>query len=394
MWRHRHRPLPAPVADTESEELPAALPAPRLAYERPPAQPAVRKRGTTGMATVRGRVVGAPAPREDVEEELTLVISDEESELDAAVEADGSFVIELAPGTYRLHVELDEMEATMDAVTVGAGEDREVILQLTGAVSIKGTLRPPNEETDDGGEEEANSLVEIRASGESTWSESEDATIEDNQFTVTGLDAGQRYDLRFSVDGFRPVELTGISAPSEGLVVNLVKPARLSGGFGIARGEKCPISYVTIAVEDEQAQVLVMDTFCRFQSGDLPPAPRVRVQVSEDDWSFDVLVDIPPHGDPPFLCLRSLCREPAYDEVSTLEISLGDLPDKGFFASIACDRISRRVHAAAGEIARVTDFPSGSIATVAVFAHSCRSIVQTVELQPGVNRLSLACQKR
>lgn len=397
MWRHRHRPLPVPVAETESEEMPAVLPAPRLAYERPFVPVPARKRVTTGMATVRGRVLGTPAPRQDGEEELTLVASDEDNEVEATLEADGSFTIELLPGTYRLHAEVDELEATLDAVTVGAGENEEVVLQLAGAVSIKGTLRAPGEKTDDGndsGQEEGKARVEIRASGESAWSESEKATIEDNQFTVTGLESGKRYDLRFSLEGFRPAELTGIAAPCQDLVVNLVKPARLRGGFGIARGEKCPISVVTIALEDEQAQVLAMDAFCRFESGDLPPSPRVRVQVSEDDWSFDVPVDIPPQGDPPFLCLRSFCREPAYDELSTLEVSLSDSPDKTFLVSVEYDHFDVHAHGGTGEIVRIAELPSGTTASVGVFAGACRAMFQAVDLQPGVNRLSLACRRR
>jgi hypothetical protein len=330
---------------------------------------------------------------------LTLVVSDEENEYEAKLGTDGSFAIELAPGTYRLHAERGESAATLDAVTVAAEEDKEVILQLTAGASIKGTLHPPDDEKDDEGDnskvEELTVHFEIRLSGESEWSESEGTTIKDNHFAVTGLDAGKRYDLFLTADGFRPVELTGIPAPSDGLFVNLVRLARLRGGFGIARGEKCPISEVTItANSDEQPQVVYMDHFCRFQMDRLPPANRVRVQVSEEDWQFDMLVDIPPYGDPPFLCLRSLCREPAPDELSALEISLVDSPDQSFVATIVYDHIGIRTQAGTGGIAQASEIPSGKTALVNVFARSCQPMERTLVLQAGVNRLTMTCQKR
>jgi hypothetical protein len=390
LWRHRHRPTPVPVVEPELEEIAADLPAPRLAHERRPAPPPVRKPAATGMATVHGRILGAPKPGEDEEQELTLIVSDEEeNEIEVTVEADGRFSVELAPGTYSLHAELEEMVATLDAVTVGAEEDKEVVLQLAGAAAIKGTLRPPNEEALEG----SGARFEIRLSGEDEWAESESATVEDNKFTVSGLEAGKRYDLLVTVDGFRPVELTGIPAPSDGLFIDLVTPARLRGGFGIARGEECPVNNVTIVVDDEQTQVVLMDHFCRFEADDLPPAQRLRVQVSEEDWSFDVLVDIPPHGDPPFLCLHSLCREPAPNELSTLEISLTDSPDRSFFASIVYDHTGVSAHAAKGEAVRFSALPSGATITVSVHARSCQRMVQSLVLAPGVNRLSLTCQK-
>jgi hypothetical protein len=390
LWRHRHRPEPDPVVEPELEEIAADLPAPRRAHERPPAPRPVHQPAATGMATVHGRILGAQESGEDTEKEITLIVSDEEeNETDVTVEADGSFSVELAPGTYSLHAELEDMMATLDAVTVGAEEDKEVVLQLTEAAAIKGTLRPPNEE----GLEELSARFEIRPSGEDEWSESEGATVEGQQFTVTGLEAGKRYDVLVTVDGFRPVELTGIAVPSAGHVIDLVRPARLRGGFGIARGEKCPISEVTIVASDEQTQVVMMDHFCRFEADTLPPAPRVRVQVSEGDWSFDMLVDIPPHSDPPFLCLHSQCREPAFDELSTLEISLTDSPDRTFWASIVHDHSGVSAHAAKGEAVRFSELPSGATTTVSVYARSCQRMVQSLVLAPGVNRLSLTCQK-
>jgi hypothetical protein len=399
LWRHRHKPQPVPVADTEAEEIVALAPIPRLGPERPSAQRPVRKPAATGMATIRGRVLGLEGPIEDTEEELTLVVSDEEDEFEATIEPDGSFAVELAPGTYHLHAQLEKMTATLEAVTVAAEEDKEVVLQLTAGVSIKGTLRPPNDEKDDGDDsrvEEINLHFEIRLSGESEWSESEGTTIKDNQFTVTGLDAGKRYDLFLTAEGFRPVELKGVPAPSDGLVVDLVRLAQLRGGFGIARGEECPISEVLITADDDkgQAQLVLMDPFCRFQTDRLPPASRVRVQVSEEDWHFDVLVDIPPQGNPPFLCLRSLCREPAPEELSTLEISLVDSPDKSFVALVALASRGVRASSAAGDFARVSDIRSGQTAMVSAFSRSCRSVDQELVLQPGINRVTMTCQKQ
>jgi hypothetical protein len=395
LWRHRDRPRPVPVVESEAEDVDVVLPAPRLVQERPSVQRPIRKPPATGMATVRGRVLGVQETGEDTEEELTVVISDEQNEFEADVEPDGSFTIELAPGTYRFHAQLQDMNATLDAVTVGAEEERELLLQLAPCATITGTLRPPSpRDGDDPGGNDLDARFEIRLSGPGEWSESEAATVQDNQFTVTGLDAGKRYDLRLSVDGFRPVELTGIAAPSDGLLVNLVRLARLRGGFGIARGERCPIHEVSITVDNnEESQVVFMDHFCRFDSSDLPSAQRARVQVSEEDWQFDVLVDIPPHGDPPFLCLRSQCREPTADELSTLEISLVDSPDRFFAVYLAYDQTNIRTSAARGEIAQISEIPSGISATVNAFSRSCRPVDQTLVLAPGGNRLTMFCQK-
>ncbi len=394
MWRHRHRPAPVPLAESEPEEMVAEMPAPRLAYQPPTRPRPVRKPATTGMATIRGRVLGAQDYGED--NELSLVVSDESRDLEVTVEADGYFSVELPPGAYRFHAELGEMKATLDEVMVSAEEDKEVVLQLADEVTIKGTLRAPDPGSAGQRGDGAMNLdadFEIRLSGESEWSAIEDTTIEDNQFTVTGLEAGKSYDLRVTSSGFRPVELTRIVAPSRGLLVELVRLARLRGGFGIARGEPCPISYLTITADDQDAQVVSMDHFCRFDSGDLPPVPRVRVQVAEAEWPFDLLVDIPRHGDPPFLCLHSSCREPTPDELSTLEVSLSGSPDHAFFVSVYYDQDHIGTRVTTGETAHIAELPSGTNAMVSVRTRSCRTMSETLILEPGVNRLNLTCAR-
>ncbi|HEX7598676.1 MAG TPA: carboxypeptidase-like regulatory domain-containing protein, partial [Polyangia bacterium] len=275
------------------------------------------------MAIIHGRVLGASGPVENSDDNLSVVAVEDDEEHEATVESDGSFVIQLPAGTYRLDAKFEDETATLEAVTIAAQEDKEVVLQLAASVSIKGALRLPDEFDGD----EITLTINMRLTGEEEWSEAEDVEMDGTDFAITQLETGKHYDLSFTAEGFRPLKLLGVLAPVDGLVVVLEKPARLRGGFGIARGQRCPISQVIISDEEsEMAQPAAMDRYCRFQPDSLPPVDRIRVTVDEADWHFDVLVDIPTHGDPPFLCLKGPCREPGPDELSSLEVTLAGSP--------------------------------------------------------------------
>jgi hypothetical protein len=389
LWRHREKPSPTPVDDTESDENAPIPTVPRpesrqLTSRRPAQEPT-----PSGIATIHGRVLGPTGPLENSDGNLSVTAVEDDEEYEATVESDGSFVIQLPAGTYRLDAEFEDGTATLEAVTVAAQEDKEVVLQLAAGVSIRGSLRLP----DDFDLDEITLSIEMRLTGEEDWSEAEDVEVDGTDFAITHLETGKHYDLSFTAEGFRPLKLFGILAPVEGLVVVLERPARLRGGFGIARGERCPFGQVIMSDEEyENVQPAPMDRYCRFQPDSLPAADRVRVTVDEADWHFDVLVDIPTHGDPPFLCLKGPCREPGPDELSSLEVTLAGSPSEAFFVSVLVDDLGFRSRSPAGATATVPELPSGEEALVRVWSGTCQSTQQALILQPGPNRVTMPCQ--
>jgi len=309
MWRHRHKVRPVSADDLESAEpVPRSTVSP-LALAPPTPRRSVR-RAATGMARIHGRVLGPAGPLDDRDGDLTVVAVDGKARVAAKTERDGSFALTLPAGTYRFEAHFEDMRAALDAVPVEPATHQAVLLQLAEGAAIRGTLQPPA-----GYDGDLEVTIHVRPAGENAWLENPEIDLDGTKFAVLGLTAGKAYDLSFTGDDFRPLTLSGISAPAKGLLVALEKPPVLRGGFGIALGEPCPIR--TVIVSDESGpfeQSVFMDRFCRFVLDSLPAVDRVRVEVSEEDWNFDVVVDIPPHGDPPFLCLNSFCREPSSDD--------------------------------------------------------------------------------
>ena len=103
-----------------------------------------------------------------------------------------------------------------------------------------------------------------------------------------------------------------LSAPRQDLVVTLEPARTLAGGFGLDPGQDCPMMHVTLEStgKDASTQMANFDGNCRFQFADLPEADSVHLSADGEGWHFERDIALPPHGDPPFVCLHPTCREP------------------------------------------------------------------------------------
>jgi hypothetical protein len=119
------------------------------------------------------------------------------------------------------------------------------------------------------------------------------------------------YDLTFMAEGRRrDLVMRGVVAPTDRVLAVMEASISLSGSFGLAPGEDCPMA--TIAIDtpkepDERTADFADD--CSFHLENLPSVGSIRLRASGEGWHFDVPVALPEHGDPPFLCLRPPCRE-------------------------------------------------------------------------------------
>ena len=63
--------------------------------------------------------------------------------------------------------------------------------------------------------------------------------LPNDTFSVDGLIAGRRYDLTFHGQGVRSLTITGVTAPADGLDVEMQARAKVSGAIGFPRGARC-----------------------------------------------------------------------------------------------------------------------------------------------------------
>jgi hypothetical protein len=285
-------------------------------------------------------------------------------------------------------------------VLVTAETDREVTIRLEPAVAVSGRLHGAG-----GGPSLADgplSLRAVRAGGEIDAGEG-DVDDDDGTFSIDGLRAGQAYDLVFAGRGLRTTTVRGVVAPAEGLDVTLTRLPVLHGAVGFARGESCPIRYVTLSASDdgrlgeenedeEDANVATVDARCRFELPIPDGVARIKAVAVGVGWHLEEAVAVPSQGDPDFLCLNPPCRTDDVEGQARLRVTLQNAAAGGG-AWIHVDAASQSC-AAGGASCELFPLPIGEPIEIDVAGGSCDGQSRTMILSAGENVIDVPCAPR
>ena len=268
-----------------------------------------------------------------------------------------------------------------------------MILRLTKAATIAGTVATPPG---------FKGRVEVRIVRAGTHVDpAETAANEHGEFEAGGLVPGWNYDVRFSRPGLRSVLLEKVRAPAQGIAVSLETAAKLRGGFGLSAGERCPMETASVDERSGQAfpsdvdgSAVAFDRDCRFEFDDLPEVPRVRVLASGRGWHFEADVELPAHGDPPFLCFHPPCRDPDQDPKAELELSVRGTTPGAFVVVLSLgEHGAQRQDCPEGPPGcLVENLPVTAAADVRIFRGDCIARPARVALNPGRNYLVFDCE--
>jgi hypothetical protein len=369
------------LADSEPEPPPligtgSGLPDPKEA----PSQPA-SPRIPSGMARVVGHVSGAEA----VMAELEVTAQDLDGNHNTEVHDDGTFVVNLPPGNYAVVASAGNLVATAEVADLVEGEEREITLHLVEGATIAGRVQVP---------EESGARPKVSAIRTGTSFPQKEIEVDENgDFALEGLLPNRRYDLRFEADGLRPVELKQVVAPVQGITVHLEELAHLLGGFGLEPGQPCPmVSAELTSADAAQLYVSHFDRDCRFAIDQVSLVGVAQLRASGKGWQFDMAVTLPEHGDPPFLCLHGICRNPEDEPKASLRLSILQGPRERYVVTLLHENGGRGFGCGVDEEPCVLeDLPVTPHARVVVHVPGCESQSQVIDLNPGTNFLSVEC---
>ena len=379
---------PPPTPGEEADQLGSAVPqfGPRNAFaseaeDKTPSEPAPR--GSFAMARIHGRAVGGEASRGKLE----IKVEDSTRAYEAQINDDGTFEINLPAGNYAMMASSGKKVALAEVAGLAENEDREVVLVLAEGVSIEGRIE---------GCEGMCEGVSVRAQvlGPQLMAATSESG-DHGEFEVDGLVPGRTYDLTFAAEGMRRLVLRAIPAPKRGLVVTLEPAAKLSGGFGLEPGKKCPMESVSVdTLGDAPELVERFDRACQFHIEDLPDAESVHVQATGKGWHFELDVALPAHGNPPFLCLHPTCRDPEPEPEAALEVTIVGGEGRDFYLSATTadgeDRVRTGCHGSSGPC--VFEKLRPGRAEVEVHSSRCEERTFTLELHAGRNYLTSPCE--
>jgi hypothetical protein len=343
----------------------------------------------TGTASIHGTILGLKGDAG----ELSVGAQTAGRNYAAEIADDGHFFIHLPPASYTLLAESTTQVATVEVPDLKENEDREVTLRLTEAATIAGVVATPGSQK----------RVEVRILRAGTQVDAaETSSKERGEFEAPGLVPGWDYDLRLTGPGLRSVTLERVRAPAQGIAVKLETAPTLRGGFGVADGEKCPLQSAYLegprnqAFEaDSDSGSVAFDEDCRFEMDDLPEVPRVRVLASGGGWHFEAEVELPAHGDPPFLCFHPPCLDPGQKPKASLELSLRG-PTPGSFLvvlSLGEHGTQRQGCPESPPGCVLENLPVTPQAEVRISRRDCVAKPTRVVLNPGRNYLVVDCER-
>jgi len=381
-----------PPADAES----VALAAPVEADDPAATAAAPREREAAGPGHLRGRVL-YPAGVEP-SDDLEVVAEDLSRRVTARITEQGQFDIHLPSGRYTLVASEGALVGVVPDVLVRPGAPRDVDIRLAPGATIRGKVRLPDD---------VESEVRIVAVPSGRDEQSGAPEVEDGRFAIEGLIAGRQYDITFRGSGLRALKLTGISAPADGLQVELQEPAQVRGAIGFSPDGDCPISSVALQVggktlvdEDEDEVSADVDDDCSFELTVPDQVPLVTVVATGDGWHLEEQVAIPPSGDPAPLCLNPPCRANPKEGRARLRLMLeGTGADEGFGATVTETGSSSPRHhyyscASSGDKCAIRDLKPGATYVISASGPDCRAFQREVTLTAGDNHVRISCNRQ
>ena len=400
LQRPRHGEQVTPLAESESQPpapQPDRSPPPRLLGR---SLPTSHRPQTIGVAHFRGRLV-RPETAEDSDRltNLKVVADDGRRTFDASIipgEA-SLFEMHIPPGRYSLTAHADGLVGAARDLVLEAGSEHDLLLYLEETVAITGDVRARGASDDD-------SLFALAFRAGSKI-EQGDGTVEDGGFSLEGLRSGETYDLVFGGKRVRTVTLHNVTAPAQGLEIDLAPLPIVRGAIGFARGTACPFTSIEIqkpgappagavASDDSGESENNLEADCRFELPIPEDAPAVMVVARGRGWFTEALVVVPPIGDPDPICLNPPCRADPLEGSADLFVSV-DLP---------AERAAHAyIHAAAGgqmcegpgTSCEIHGLPTGAPVTVDVLARGAEcDAARTATLAAGINSVTVACGDR
>ena len=393
----RRSPRHTPAAKPEIAEAvePAATPDGRA----PPAPASFERHEASGIAHVHGRVLFPPGSQPP--DEVEVVAECGTRTFDAAVEEDGRFQLHLPPGHYTLAASAGELIGTTPDILLRGGAAREVDIRLAVGAAIRGNVRLPAGGL--GASPSAPDGFEVSATIAGGEGDSGVASIEEGTFAVKGLLPGRRYDLHFQGPSVRTLTMSGVTAPIDGLFVELQRRATISGAIGFERGARCPISDVTLLIDgkesDDDDAWANVGRDCTFTLTVPDQAAVVTVAATGKGWFLEQQVAIPAQGDPGPICLNPPCRSNSEEDFGRLRLTLDGAP-KGSYIDATLHPTGKNsdsgtFHSCFG--------PDGACAIAGLFAgdtfaitasgDDCRGDPVPITIVAGDNHVRIPCHR-
>src|SRR5262249_16439081 len=181
-----------------------------------------------GIAHLRGRLF-LPAGVERTNELLVVAEAGVRQFHADIPDDDTRYEIHLPSGRYTLVAAMGELGGVVPDVLARAGAPRDVDIRLAVGESIRGKVKAPS-----------GAVVHVSlAYGFEDWGNSD---VKDGRFSIAGLLPGRPYEITFNGSDVRKLTIAGVTAPADGLDVEVVPAATVSGAIGFPRGGRWPVT--------------------------------------------------------------------------------------------------------------------------------------------------------
>jgi len=359
------------------------------------AAPAAPAESAGGIAHLRGRLLLPPGAERS--EELVVVAEGTAREFRAEIHDDdedddnAGYEIHLPAGRYTLVASMGELVGVVPDVLARADGPRNVDIRLAVGAAIRGKVKAPSDGV---------TRVWV-ADAFDSWAGGD---VEDGRFSIVGLIPGRRYDITFDGSDVRKLTIPGVTAPANGLDVELAPAAKVRGAIGFARGGRCPVTSAWLRLpgetdgdDDDPSKNVGAD--CKFALDVPDDAISVTVVATGKGWYLEQAVAIPPTSDPEPICLNPPCRSDPFDGLANLQITLDGGPGEpsGFVTVSEVGATPSgdiyRDHKSDGEPVVINGLPPGTTYTIKAVGNKWSSDEIQVTVAAGDNHVRLPCHR-